>query len=346
MAKVPVTVVTGFLGSGKTTLLNRALRNPLAKNTVVIVNEFGEIGLDHELIESSNDSVILLENGCLCCSVRGDLVDTLIDLIQKRQQGAIPQFDHVVIETSGLAEPTPIVEVINSEPGVKSAFRLSGVVTTVDAVNGRDTLINYEQSIKQIALADRILLTKTDISEASIALLEHVNKLNPQCEIVDSRSIDVNNWFRFISQDASTTGWEDFLPPEKEDTNPSGSNQHLHNSKINRFSIVRETPWDMNTLRMLIDALKTNAGPALLRVKGIINLVESPDSPAVINGAQQLVHSLSWLKKWPSEDRRTRIVFITMDLNSSFFSELIEYIEKMANRTKLVRQEEKKDTHA
>lgn len=335
MARIPVTIISGFLGSGKTTLLNRALRDPQLRRTVVIVNEFGDIGLDHDLIEASNDSVVLLPNGCLCCSIRGDLVDTLIDLYQKRQRAEIPDFDHVVIETSGLAEPTPVTEVLLAEPSVRSCFRLAGIVTTVDAVNGMNTLDEHEQSLKQVALADRIVITKSDLAPPREELSVRLQQINPGCELLDATDIDAGALLCSVGLTEREREWRAAVPAAT--STGSAGDSHHHDHRIKRFSIVREEPWDMETLKLLIEALTVNAGPALLRVKGIIGLSDSPERPAVVHGAQKLVHTLAWLPAWPSEDRRTRIVFITLDWGEQEVNELIEDIERLSRRTREAR---------
>ncbi|HZX83594.1 CobW family GTP-binding protein [Pollutimonas bauzanensis] len=340
MTRIPVTILTGFLGSGKTTLLNRALRDPQLKGSVVIVNEFGEIGLDHELIEASSDSVVLLRNGCLCCSVRGDLVETLVDLHRKRLKGEISAFDHVVIETSGLAEPTPVTEVLVAAPGVNSCFSLAGIVATVDAVNGLVTLDAHEQSVKQVALADRIVMTKSDLLTRPDELRERLGRLNPACEVLDARDVDAGALMRFPAGDRQEPAWRSVAASHGErqvgGSGPHGE-AHGHDARIRRFAIVRDEPWDLDTLTLLLEALATNAGPALLRVKGLIHMKDSPERPAVIHGAQELVHSLSWLDRWPSEDRRTRIVFITMDQGAEEIGELVEDIERLSQRTRAAR---------
>jgi len=347
MAKIPVTILTGFLGSGKTTLLNRALRDPELMNAVVIVNEFGEIGLDHELIESSTDSVVLLQNGCLCCSVRGDLVKTLTSLHQARLKGEIPAFSHVIIETSGLAEPTPVSEVIVSAQGIKSCYRLAGIITTADAVNGLATLDAHEQSIKQVALADRIVVTKAELQPHPEALHDRLRQLNPGCEMLDSRELDAGALVRLAAAEYPEAAWQTSDAPRgarhgghAHHGHGHGAHDHErdHNARIQRFTIVRDEPWDEATLKLLLEALATNAGPALLRVKGLIHMQDSPERPAVIHGAQQLMHSLSWLDRWPGPDRRTRIVFITMDQAAQEIETLIEDIERLSARTRAVRE--------
>ena len=166
MSHTPVTILTGFLGSGKTTLLNRAMRDPSMANTAVVINEFGEVGLDHMLAAQSDDTIMVLENGCLCCTVFGDLVTTLNNLYHQREDGAIPRFDHVVIETSGLADPSPLIQAFLSDPTLAGLYRIGAVVATVDAVNGPHTLDEHIESVRQVALADQILITKLDLVEA------------------------------------------------------------------------------------------------------------------------------------------------------------------------------------
>jgi G3E family GTPase len=211
-SKIPVSILTGFLGSGKTTLLNRILRDPGFERTAVIVNEFGDIGIDHDLIAASDDAVILLENGCLCCAVRSDLVTTLFDLYQRRAAGSIHAFDRIVIETSGLAEPTPVLEVLLSEPSVNARYVPAGIVTTVDAVNGEATLDAHIESVQQLALADRVVLTKTDLPQATPeglqSLLDRIRLLNPQAEIVYAADAqDAGAFLRFTPEQLLSHGW-------------------------------------------------------------------------------------------------------------------------------------------
>jgi G3E family GTPase len=341
--RVPVTILTGFLGSGKTTILNRALRSPDFHRTAVIVNEFGDVGIDHDLIASSNDSVLLLTNGCLCCAVRSDLVATLDELYQRRSAGTVQRFDRVIIETSGLAEPTPVVEVLLSEPSVNARYVLAGIVTTVDAVNGDATLNNHLESVQQIALADRILITKSDIlggmDDRSASLVERLRRINPDAAtVIVHPESDIGRLFHFERSD-NDTPWSRVacFDEAAHATTPHESSAH-HDHRIQRFSIVRDYPWNTRTLELFIDALAQNAGAQMLRVKGIINVTEDPDRPAVVHGAQNLVHALDRLESWPSADRRTRIVFITLDAGEEEIAGMVEDIERISLRTRIARE--------
>ena len=333
--KIPVTIITGFLGSGKTTLLNRLLNDADSRKTAVIVNEFGEIGLDHELIESSNDFVTLLANGCLCCSIKGDLVNTLLDLYQKQLRGLIPRFDQVVIETSGLAEPSPIIEVLVAEPKVQSVYGLGQVVATVDSVNGLETINRFDQSVKQVALADKIVVTKTDLIPICVGLEEELRRINPQAVQCHANEVTFE-WFDRQKGAANLT--IDLANATEREYEAQSKHSAGHNHNIHRFSYVQEKPWDLDTFRLFTEGLAANAGPDLLRIKGLINILDAPGTPAVVHGAQQLVHSIEWLKEWPSADHRTRLVFITFNKPAAEIIELIEYIESFAQRTKLARQ--------
>jgi dihydroorotase len=327
-ALIPVTSLTGFLGSGKTTVLNHVLKQPGMAATAVIVNEFGEIGLDHLLVERSSEDVVLLNSGCLCCTVRGDIVDTLTNLFVDRVKGKVPFFTRVAIETTGLADPAPILHTLMTDPIVAARYVLDGVVTTVDAVNGAGSLDRQPEAVKQAAVADRLLLTKTDIAEpgARQAIEARLKELNPSAAIVsvaqgaiDSallfnigfydptiKSLDVRRWLRDESFEGDH-GQDVGHGHEHPDVN-------RHDDRIRAFCITREQPISWAALSTWLDGLAAMRGDDPLRLKAIVALSDRPDQPVVLHGVQHLFHPPVLLPEWPSEDRRTRMVFITRDL--------------------------------
>jgi G3E family GTPase len=321
---IGVLVLTGFLGSGKTTLLRHLLGQPQFSRTAVIINEFGEIGLDHDLVEASADSFIQLATGCLCCKVRSDLVETLDDMLQRRDRGAVPPFTRVVIETSGLADPAPILQTLMTDTSIAGRLVPGGVVTTVDAMNGADTLRREEISIKQVALADRLVLTKSDLAGAArrlvlgrlaelnatapVAIARH-GRIDPRlfaAGLFDPRAklLDINKSFG-INKSPEVNSW----PGEG-----ARGNGHLHgrhDTDIQTFAIVRTEPIRAVALTLFLETLAEHCGADLLRLKGIVDVMESPERPVVIHGVQHVFHPPAWLPRWPSEDRRSRIVLIT-----------------------------------
>jgi G3E family GTPase len=368
LSHTPVTVLTGFLGSGKTTLLNRALRDPAMANTAVVINEFGEVGLDHLLAAQSDDTIMVLENGCLCCTVFGDLVTTLNNLYHSREDGAIPLFDHVVIETSGLADPSPLIQAFLSDPTLAGLYRIAAVVATVDAVNGPGTLDEHIESVRQVALADQILITKLDLlplpipprqagegregaaKAAETALTARLHRLNPAARIsrIDDPSFDIGALLRSDAlkpgdAKADARAWLNAAAYEQRDghdhdhEDADHDHHHLHDRDIASFCFMRENPIPREALRLLLDALQQNLGPNLLRVKGIVNVAEEPDRPAVIQGAQHLLHNLSWLERWPDADRRSKIVFITQGFDRAEVEDMIAVLDRVATRTAAAR---------
>jgi dihydroorotase len=316
------------LGSGKTTVLNHVLKQPGMAATAVIVNEFGEIGLDHLLVERSSEDVVLLNSGCLCCTVRGDIVDTLTNLFVDRVKGKVPFFTRVAIETTGLADPAPILHTLMTDPIVAARYVLDGVVTTVDAVNGAGSLDRQPEAVKQAAVADRLLLTKTDIAEpgARQAIEARLKELNPSAAIVSvaqgaidsallfnigfydptTKSLDVRRWLRDESFEGDH-GQDVGHGHEHPDVN-------RHDARIRAFCITREQPISWAALSTWLDGLAAMRGDDLLRLKAIVALSDRPDQPVVLHGVQHLFHPPVLLPEWPSEDRRTRMVFITRDL--------------------------------
>ncbi|HEY5082076.1 MAG TPA: GTP-binding protein [Bauldia sp.] len=357
MAQTPVTILTGFLGSGKTTLLNRALRDPALARTAVVINEFGEVSLDHLLATTSDDKIVVLENGCLCCTVFGDLVGTLNNLYHRREAGEVPHFDHVVIETSGLADPAPVVQAFLSEPTLAGLYRVGMVIVVFDAVNGPGTLERHEESVRQLALADRILVTKLDLvpvaerATVEAELIERLRRINPAAKIdrIDDPGVDPIALLSGAALDptASDTAAKDWLnlaAYEHQDHDGhhhdhDGHHHHHHrDGDIESFAFVREEPTSRYALQLLLAALEQNLGANLLRVKGLVNVTEEPDRPAVIQGAQHLLHNISWLDRWPDNDRRTRIVFITQNIQRATIEEMIRLLDRVATRTARARE--------
>ena len=350
--RTPVTILTGFLGSGKTTLMNRALRDPAMARTAVVINEFGEISIDHALTTASDDTIMVLENGCLCCTVFGDLVQTLNRLYHARQAGEIA-FDQVVIETSGLADITPVLQAFLSEPTMEGLYRVGAVIATVDAINGEHTLSEHAVSVRQVALADHILVTKLDLVPESertakqAALSARLRRLNHTAPVsaVDDLAVDPISLMRYSSADPAkgqqaAKSWIEaaaFKEHVDDDHGHSEHGPHDHDASIASFSLVRETPLHQEALQLLLTSLEKHLGPGLLRVKGLVNVAEEPDHPAVIQGAQHLLHNLTWLKEWPDADRRTRIVFITQGIPAGELEEMVTLLDRVAQRTAAAR---------
>lgn len=335
---VPVSLLTGFLGSGKTTVLNSLVRQPELANAVIVINEFGEVGLDHDLVESSNEDLVLLKSGCLCCTIRGDLVDTLRELMARRIAGQIAEFDRVIIETTGLADPAPILHTLMADPALASSYRLDGVIATIDAATGEATLDRQIESVKQAAVADRLLLTKTDLVDAaaSKALIGRLRAINPAAplvivahgevhpsEILDAglynpatKSLDVQRW---LKEEAYSTS----AGNNHEHDHHHGHHDHGHYHDVNRHDehikavcLTIDDPIPAGDFDSWLSILMALKGPDLLRIKGILNITELK-GPLVIHGVQHVFHPPLHLKKWPSRDRRSRIVFITRDIDEA-----------------------------
>jgi len=326
MAALPTTLITGFLGSGKTTLLNGLLAHEGMADTAVIINEFGEIGLDHLLIERAFEDAVLLKSGCICCTVRGDLIDTMSSLVERRDRGEIPYFSRVAIETTGLADPAPILHTIMAEPTLQPLYRVDRVVTTVDAANALSQLDTHYEAAKQAALADRLVLTKTDlvtaeVREAVVARLKALNPFAPVTIVVQGK---VTPDLIFgddppgpaLRQDrmaaAAALGHEH----HHDDHDHEVDHDHMaHHHGISSVSVTRDEPVEWPKLRAWLTALASLKGPDLLRVKGIVN-VAGRAGPVVIHGVQHVFHPPVELKAWPDADRRTRIVFITRNIKA------------------------------
>ncbi len=330
---LPVSVITGFLGSGKTTLLNRLLQHADMADTAVVINEFGEIGIDNALVEQSDDDVVLMSSGCLCCTIRGELVDTLRNLYIRRAKNEVPEFRRLVIETTGLADPAPILHTLMADPFLVMRYRLDGVITTVDAVNGDATLDNHAESVKQAAVADRVLITKSDLADDDdmAALSDRLRQLNPAVSVrriqhgeidpadlfnaglynPETKSLDVQRW---LKDEAYGEGHAHDHDDDHGHDHAHGHNDvNRHDDSIRAFCMYFDEPLSWQALATWMELLATYRGDDLLRVKGILNLFET-DKPVVIHGVQHLFHPPVTLEAWPGEDRRSRIVFITRNL--------------------------------
>ena len=362
MKPIWVTLITGFLGSGKTTLLNTLLKRPELHNAMVIVNEFGEIGVDSDLMTGSSENVVQLANGCLCCSVKSDLIDTFRDLIIQRQAGTIPPFERVIIETTGIADPGPVLQIILTNPMIRNAYALDGVITVLDAVNGCSTLTSFPESVKQIAIADRIVLTKADMQQDVGPLVAQVRALNPAAPIIEALNgeldagalfgmgildpqtelPDVGRWLNHVDGSPQPRASQNAQPLDEAQVSQvyqdqghhaEQDHQHNHGADIRSFCFIRDEPVSMHALQLFLDAIAREAGPKLLRVKGLVHVAEEPETPAIIQGAQQIFHSLAWLPQWPSDDRRTRIVFITRGIERAEVEDAFELIARVSRRT-------------
>jgi G3E family GTPase len=330
--RLPVMLLTGFLGSGKTTLLNAWLHTTELENAAVIVNEFGDVGIDHALIASSTDNMIELSTGCLCCTVRGDLVDTLRELIEKRTTGAVRAFDRLVIETTGLADPGPVIQALMTLP-VAKRYRLRQVVTTVDAVLGLSTLDRHPEALKQAAVADELVITKTDLAnDAPDALMERLHGLNPGAHVHQS-SLDgmpkPADLARADIYDPAAKGAEvaSWLNVGAYADEPG--HRHLdvnrHSDEIGSFCLEYDQPLEWDHVANWLDALVMAHGEDLLRVKGILDIVGRKE-PIVVQAVQHLFHPPMALPEWPDGIRRSQIVFITSGLTREFVSEVFDTI--------------------
>jgi G3E family GTPase len=335
---IPLTVLTGYLGAGKTSLLNRLLNDPALADTVVIINEFGEIGLDHLFVKAIDDNMVMLQSGCLCCTMRGDLVTALENLLRDLDNGRI-SFRRAMLETTGLADPAPVLQTAMAHPYLVMRYRLDGVVTVVDAVNGAATLDDSIESVKQAAVADRIVLTKTDLldtpqrRQAKEQLLARLHALNPAAPILDAAAGEATA-ARLLScglfdperKIADVKRWlaEEAYASSHDHGHAHHHDPNRHDERIRAFTLATDKPIATGSFEMFIDLVRSLHGPKLLRLKGIVQLAEDPDRPLVIHGVQHVMHPAVRLDAWPDADHRTRIVLITRDLEPQSISRLFD----------------------
>ena len=333
---ISITILTGFLGSGKTTILSSLIKHKLMANAAIIINEFGEIGLDHDLIETTDENVIELQNGCICCTIQGDLKSTLLNLLKKMEKGEISTFNHVIIETTGLADPVPIIHTLMTSLDLQRIYSIDGVITVVDAINGESTYNIHEEAVKQTAFADRIVLSKTDIADKGRvnSLTKRIRTINPKVTIIKSNmnSVPVEKLLGLNDYNPQNKDWnvKEWLEIEKNKSSKHLHHHHdhdvnRHGDDIETFAMVTSQPVSMTSVNFFLELLMSQMGENILRIKGILN-IKGQECPAVIHGVQHIFHPLEWLEKWPSQNKQSRLVFITKNINKDTIDDLFKII--------------------
>jgi G3E family GTPase len=339
MSLIPVSVLTGFLGAGKTSLLNSMLKDPFLSNACVIINEFGEVGIDHLLVEKSDESIVELSSGCLCCTIRGDLIDTLNRLLDQRAAGTLKPFDRLVIETTGLADPAPVLHALMRDDLLLQRVKLEGVITVVDGFNGMATLDAHAEAVKQVAMADRIVLTKLDLLEGKegedmlFAIIARMRKLNPSARLLTThrgeataprlfntglydatkKSMDAQNWLSIEAVERA----ENAAHNHQHHGHHHHHDVSRHDEHIRSFAFRDARPISPQGLELFLEFLTSYHGPNMLRMKGIVLVSDDPAKPVAVHGVQHVLHPPVRLEGWPDGKPETRLVFIVKDIEKA-----------------------------
>jgi G3E family GTPase len=327
---IPVSVLTGFLGSGKTTLLNSLLKDAMLSNACVIINEFGEVGIDHLLVEKTDENIVELSSGCLCCTIRGDLIDTMNSLLDRRAAGTLKSFDRIVIETTGLADPAPVLHALMRDDLLLQRVKLEGVITAVDGFNGMATLDAHVEAVKQVAMADRLVLTKLDLLEGKpgedmlFAIITRVHKINPSARMLTTHrgEATAERLFNTGLYDATkksldVQGWLAMESVERAEKHHHHHDVSRHDAHIRSFAFRDQRPISSQGLELFLELLTSYHGPNLLRMKGIILMADDPAHPLAVHGVQHVLHPPVRLDGWPDGKRETRLVFIVKDIEKA-----------------------------
>lgn len=327
---IPVSVLTGFLGAGKTSLLNALLQSPMLSNACVVINEFGTIGLDHLLVAKSDETIVELASGCLCCTIRGDLIDTLNSLLDRRAAGTLKAFDRIVIETTGLADPAPVLHALMRDDLLLQRVKLEGVITVVDGFNGMATLDAHPEAIKQVAMADRVVLTKLDLLEGKpgedmlFAIIGRVRKLNPSARLLTTHrgEAQAEHLFNTGLYDATTKsmdaqGWLAIEAVERAEKARHNNDATRHDGNIRSFALRDARPISPQGLELFLELLTSYHGPNLLRMKGIILTSDDRARPLAIHAVQHVLHPPVRLAGWGQGLVETKIVFIVKDIEKA-----------------------------